>query len=79
MLKKDKGFIKRLFNFQKEIIPVAYYCEMNGFTINWDKWFINLFSYKYLNNLDWDWLSDFNDMTSNDFVITGFEDLQQVF
>jgi len=79
VLKKKQGFIKKLFGSGKEIKPVAYYCEMNGFTINYDRWFIDLFSFENYSLTDWDWLSDFYDSTANDFTITGFEDIQTVF
>lgn len=58
---------------------MAYYCEMNGFTINNDRWFIDLFSFENYSLTDWDWLSDFYDSTAKDLTITGFEDIQNVF
>jgi hypothetical protein len=79
VLKKKQGYIKNLFGLGKEIKPAAYYCEMNGFTINNDRWFIDLFSFENCSLTDWDWLSDFYDSTANDYTITGFEDIQKVF
>jgi len=79
VLKKKQGFIKNLFGNGKEIRPAAYYCEMNGFTINYDRWFIDLFSFENFSLTDWEWLSDFYDSTVNDLTITGFEDIQKVF
>ena len=79
VLKKKQGFIKNLFGSGKEIRPAAYYCEMNGFTINNDRWFIDLFSFENFSLTDWDWLPDFYDSTANDMIITGFEDIQKVF
>ena len=79
VLKKKQGFIKNLFGSGEVIKPVAYYCEMNGFTINYDRWFIDLFSFENYSLTDWDWLSDFYDSTVNDLTITGFEDNQKVF
>lgn len=79
VLKKKQGFIKNLFGSGKEISPAAYYCEMNGFTINNDRWFIDLFSFENYSLTDWDWLSDFYDSTANDLTIAGFEDIQKVF
>ncbi|KOS06745.1 hypothetical protein AM493_12440 [Flavobacterium akiainvivens] len=73
-----KGFLGRLFN--KTVNPAAYYCEMNGFSINYDRWFIDLFSYKENGGMeDMDWLSDFIDSTKTSMVITGFEELQESF
>lgn len=79
VLKKKKGFIKNLFGSGKEIKPAAYYCEMNSFTINYGRWYIDLFSFKNYSLTDWEWLSDFYDSTANDLTITGFEDIQKVF
>jgi len=79
ILKKKQGFIKNLFGSAKEIKPAAYYCEMNGFTINPNRWYIDLFSFENYNLTDWEWLSDFYDSTANDLTITGFEDIQKVF
>lgn len=79
VLKKKQGFIKNLFGSGKEVKPAAYYCEMNGFTINYDRWFIDLFSFKNYSLTDWEWLSDFYDSTANDLTITGFEEIQKAF
>jgi hypothetical protein len=79
ILKKKQSFIKNLFSSGKEIKPAAYYCKMNGFTINYDRWFIDLFSFEKYSLTDWEWLSDFYDSTANELTITGFEDIQKVF
>ncbi|GAB3019398.1 hypothetical protein GCM10027284_43350 [Cyclobacterium sediminis] len=79
VLKKKQGFIKNLFGSGKEVKPAAYYCEMNGFTINYDRWFIDLFSFENYSLTDWEWLSDFYDSTANDLTITGFEEIQNAF
>jgi len=79
VLKKKQSFIKNVFGLGKAIKPAAYYCEMNGFTINYDRWFIDLFSFENYSLTDWEWLSDFYDSTANDLTITGFEDIQKVF
>lgn len=79
VLKKKQGFIKNLFGSGKEVKPAAYYCEMNGFTINYDRWFIDLFSFEIYSLTDWEWLSDFYDSTANDLTITGFEEIQKAF
>lgn len=76
VLKKKQGFIKNIFGSVK---PAAYYSEMNGFTINYDRWFIDLFSFKNYSLTDWEWLSDFYDSTANDLTITGFEEIQKAF
>lgn len=79
VLKKKQGFIKSLFGSGKDVKPAAYYCEMNGFTINYDRWFIDLFSFENYSLTDWEWLSDFYDSTANDLTITGFEEIQKAF
>jgi len=79
VLQKKQGFIKKLFGSGNNIKPAAYYCEMNGFTINNDRWYIDLFSFENYSLTDWDWLSQFYDSTANDLTITGFEDIQKVF
>jgi hypothetical protein len=79
ILKKKQGFIKNLFGSGKENKPAAYYCEMNGFTINPDRWYIDLFSFENYSLTYWEWLSDFYDSSANDLTITGFEDIQKVF
>lgn len=78
-LKKKQGFIKNLFRSGKEMIPAAYYCEMNGFTINHDRWFIDLFAFEQYSLPDWEWLSDFDYSSESDLTITGFEDIQKYF
>lgn len=79
ILNKPKGLIKSVFGKPSDFRPAAYYCEMNGFTINYDRWFIDLFSFKEIDGDDWDWLCDFYDSTTGDFTITGLEDIQKAF
>ncbi len=79
VLSKKQSFLKTIFGSKDKLRPVAYYCEMNGFTINYDRWFIDLFSFEKFSSEDWDWLSDFYDSSTNDLTITGFEDIQAVF
>ena len=79
VLKKKQGFLKSIFGTKSNVKPAAYYCEMNGFTINYDRWFIDLFSFDKFETGDWEWLSDFYDSTEKDLTITGFEEIQKVF
>ncbi len=78
-LKKRKGFLKLFFGGIDEVKPAAYYCEMNGFTINYDRWFIDLFSFEKIETNNWEWLSDFYDSTEKDLTIKGFEEIQSIF
>lgn len=58
----------------------AIYSEMNGFTINYDLWFIDLFGYSELGTLDdLDWLSEFEYSSEKSMTISSFEDLQSVY
>ncbi|MEO5563671.1 MAG: hypothetical protein ABIR18_09560 [Chitinophagaceae bacterium] len=68
----------------KKIDIKAIYFEMNEFDINTDTWYIDGFSYDNDGGLDLDdmeWLSDFtrDTMTSEEFILVGFEKLQNAF
>lgn len=78
VLNDNKSFFGKLLNSESKK-PAAYYCEMNGFTINYDRWFIDLFSFNKIDINNWEWLSDFYDSSSNDFKINGLEEIQKVF
>jgi len=52
---------------------------MNGFTINYDRWFIDLFSFNKVESDNWEWLCDFYDSSSQDLTINGLEEIQKVF
>lgn len=78
---KAKSSLVGLFRKRSQIEKCnAIYCEMNGFSINPDRWFIDLFAYdKYGGVEDEDWLADFYSETSSSMTITGLEDLQAAF
>lgn len=78
-LENKLTYSEKIFNLFRQVLPAAYLCEMNGFTINYDRWYINIFSYKIYDLSDWRWLSDFYDMTSEDLTISGYEDIQKAF
>ena len=78
ILNKKKSFLASLLN-NKTIRPSAYYCEMKGFTINYDRWFIDLFSFDKIDESDWEWLCEFYDSTTSNLTITGFEEIQKVY
>lgn len=68
----------------KKIEIKALYFEMNEFDINTDTWYIDGFAYKQDGGIDLDdmeWLCDVTreTMTPTEFVLTGFEKLQQSF
>lgn len=80
ILKKRQGFLKNLFSFGNNKKPTAYYGEMNDFTINYDCWYIDLFSFENdCQEEDWEWLSDFYDSTTRNLTITGFEEIQKAY
>lgn len=58
----------------------AAYTEMNGFDINPDRWYFDVFAYKqYGGHDDYDWLSDWQSESYDDMTITGLERLQEVY
>jgi len=64
----------------KEIEVKAIYSEMNGFTINYDVWFLDLFAFKTCEGLeDTDWLADDDFSIRESLVLSGMEDIQAVY
>ena len=60
----------------------AIYLEMNGFDINPDRWYFDLFGYKSLPNEDGDvldWLSDWQSPDFQEVTLTGFESIQKLY
>jgi hypothetical protein len=58
----------------------AAYTEMNGFDINPDCWYFNIFAYDHYGGHDgYDWLSRWQSDDFDAVIITGFEPLQAVF
>ena len=75
-------FISYFYEKAKKKIKVkALYSEMNGFTINYDLWFLQLFGFESCGGLDdTDWLADYEFTLDNEaMVLQGFEDLQAVY
>ena len=75
------NYIDNFYKTAKDEINVkAIYSEMNGFTINYDLWFIDLFAFTECGGLDdLDWLSDFEVSSDDSMTISGFEELQTVY
>ena len=70
--------------YQKSIEEISnvesIYCEMNGFTINPDLWFVTGMSFTFCNDLDdTDWLADYDFFFEMALVIKGYEDLQKTY
>jgi hypothetical protein len=56
------------------------YTEMNGFDINPDRWYCDLFAYTEDGGLeDLDWLSEWETDAAEEYTITGLEPLQAVY
>lgn len=65
---------------KKEIKVKAIYSEMNGFTINPDLWYIDLFAFSECGGLDdLDWLSEYEISSIESMTISGFENLQETY
>lgn len=57
----------------------AAYTEMNGFAINTDRWYCDLFAYSSDDGrADFDWLSGWHSNRFAEYQIYGLEDLQKV-
>ena len=55
---------------------------MNGFSINYDVWFVDFFGFDFIGKMDdLDWLADYDDENAsvNWFQIKGFEDIQKIY
>jgi hypothetical protein len=58
----------------------AIYTETNGFYINPDRWFFELFAYEtYGGHEDYDWLADWRSGDYPSMTLTGMERLQRVY
>jgi len=74
-----KSFILKTSN---RISLKSVYGEMNGFSINYDLWFLDLFGFDFLGEMEnLDWLADWEDenSTKRSFVIKGFEGIQKTY
>lgn len=64
----------------KEIQVQSLFAEMNGFTINCDLWYVDLFAFNRDEGLnDTDWLADDNYPAAAPLPITGLEDIQAIY
>ncbi|MDI1241666.1 MAG: hypothetical protein PSX80_07070 [bacterium] len=69
--------------FRKESLRFdirAAYAEMNGFDINTDRWYFDVFAFtEYGGRDDYDWLADWESERYPEMTITGLEPLQKVY
>ena len=73
-------FEEFISNESKRIPIKAVYTETNGFDINPDRWFFDVFAYKtYGGHDDHDWLSDWQSDRYPDMTLTGMERLQEIY
>jgi hypothetical protein len=78
-------YIADFFREAREVAPVqALYFEMNGFTINTDRWYFEGFAYEKgdtLWNLTWntEWLSRWDTHSDSQFTLNGLESVQEAF
>jgi hypothetical protein len=72
----DQFIIKENARFEIK----AIYTETNGFYINPDLWFFDLFAYdKYGGHDDYDWLSDWKSGNYESMTLTGLEKMQEIY
>jgi len=65
---------------EKRFTVKAVYTEMNGFDINPDRWYFELFGYQqYGGRGDYDWLADWQSEDYPEMTVTGLEPLQEVY
>ena len=71
----------RFFRAESVRIPIAAaYTEMNGFDINPDRWYCDLFAYLADGgHEDYDWLADWQSEKFDDYTMHGLERLQDVY
>lgn len=71
------GFIQA----QKASFPIgAIYTETNGFYINPDRWYFDLFAYRnYGGHEEYDWLSRWDSEPFPEMTLTGLESVQAVY
>jgi hypothetical protein len=69
------------FRREQDGFPIAAaYTETNGFDINPDRWYLDLFAYDtYGGTEDFDWLADWSSKPWPEVTLTGMEDLQAVY
>ena len=65
----------------KRFTVKAIYLEMNGFEINPDRWYFDLFGYKSAppNDDSFDWISEWQSPDSPTVTLTGLESIQELF
>ncbi len=60
----------------------SVYGEMNGFSVNYELWFVDYFGFEHFGGMDdLDWLAEFKNenVSINSFQIKGFEEIQTIY
>jgi hypothetical protein len=77
---KMRSSIKNFFKIQEKFSTKAIYATINGFSINYDLWFVDFFKFDFIGALDdLDWLADGQELSINPFVLKEFKDIQQIY
>lgn len=77
---KRKSLIESFWNQNNEESIKAIYGEMNGFSINYDLWFVDFFKFNFIGEKDdLDWLADGQGLSNKSFIIKGFEEIQKIY
>ena len=81
---KPKDVATHIDNFisvEKNRINIkAVYAETNGFYINTDRWFFDVFAFEsYEGHEDYDWLSDWQSDDFPEMTLSGMEELQGIY
>jgi hypothetical protein len=67
-------------NAAKQAPLKALYAEMNGFTVNYDRWFFDAFAFETDEGREgYEWLANFSASSDTSLVITGMERLQAIY
>lgn len=75
-----RSFQDHLRQFGSKFEIKALYAETNGFDINPDQWYFEIFGYSDKGTLeDLDWLSDWQTESNGGWLLTGMKELQQVY
>ena len=69
---------------REDFEPRAIYFELNGFTINTDRWYFEGFAYasaelSFATTIETSWLCDWQKSASTKFVLEGAQDVQHAF
>ena len=78
---KIAEYFNRFIRQEKDRIAIkTLYAELNGFSVNPDRWYFDVFAYEnYEGRDDYDWLADWNSGEFPECKLTGMKKLQTVY